>query len=165
MENNKFLAWIQARKKLLALIGGGILAFLILAVLIIGLVDGIWPWDGVKSYRKIFKPEPVATVTTAPLGQPGEAPTVQPPAEATENGAGEGQQGTNTPEATTGNPVIDGEPTGTDATVKEEVEIPTQPTPEEGGATEPTRGDTSSATDADASVSGNKIPGWGGGSN
>ena len=53
----------------------------------------------------------------------------------------------------------------TDATVKEEVEIPTQPTPEEGGATEPTRGDTSSATDADASVSGNKIPGWGGGSN
>ena len=133
------------KKKLALIIGSGVLAVLLLSMLIVGLVDGIWPWDGPAAYAKVFnfnaQEKPVDTATpTDPSEDNGE---VEPG---------------NTDSAVR-NPVIEG-----DEEVKTEVDLGNTGSSEENGEISGSDGnsaDTSSAPDADTSAAANQIPGWG----
>ena len=165
MDKQKLTTWIIA----------GLLALVVLCILIVGIFEGIWPWDGPKAYAKIFREDPPAaapaeTEPQAPEGEEEEAPIGDVP----------GSQGTNIP---TRNPVIEGESTTGGNNVQEEVELPENTgnsgntgntgsnegntgssegnTGSNEGNTENSGSDTSNAPDANTTVSGNKIPGWG----
>ena len=125
------------KKKLILMIGAGILALLLLCVLIVGIVDGIWPWNGPKAYAKIFKPQAQEPAVTEPATEP----TVETePTESDEGGE---------TDTTNRTPLLDGEKEDGSSDAKEEVDI--------SGNT----GDTTQVPDADATVSGSQIPGWG----
>ena len=139
------------KKKLALIIGGGVLAVLLLSMLIVGLVDGIWPWDGPAAYAKVFN----FTAQEKPLGT---AEPTDPSVDPTDGTVAPG----NTDSATR-NPVIEGEKIDGEE-VKSEVELgPNTGNNEESGEINntPNNGDTSKAEDADKTVSGNQIPGWG----
>ena len=140
------------KKKLALIIGSGVLAVLLLSMLIVGLVDGIWPWDGPAAYAKVFnftaQEKPVDTAT---------------PTDPTDEGNGEVEPG-NTDSAAR-NPVIEG-----DEEVKTEVDLGNNGNSEENGGgsadsgnsgNSGNSGDTSSAPDADTSAPATQIPGWG----
>lgn len=155
------------KKKLTLLIVGGILALVVLTVLIVGIFEGIWPWDGPKAYAKIFRSEPAqqpAATEPAPQTPAGDA------TEPSEEAPIPGNQGTSVPTPTTGNPVFDGESTTGKEDVKEEVELPGQTEGTTGGGEEtpvpPVSGEDGNNTGnqdptADANLAGNKVPGWG----
>lgn len=145
------------RKKLLILIGVGLLALILISILVVGIVDGIWPWDGPKAYAKIFQAEEETPAVTQP------APETEPTEE--EEPAGEtdsaGNQEGESTQPTEKNPVIDGEPIKGDNNVKEEVETGTNGNGNsgEGGSTEATTDNQD--PNADANLSGSQVPGWG----
>lgn len=154
------------KKKLTMLIVGGVLALVVLSILIVGIFEGIWPWDGPKAYAKIFRPDPTTPAVT-------ESTTPQPAGEETESpttGSVPGNQGTNVPAPTTGNPVIDGESTTGTGKVEEEVVVGGNTgstgsedgsTGSEDGSTGENSGSTGDTSDADATISGSSVPGWG----
>lgn len=151
------------KKKLILLIVAGVFALILLTVLIVGISDGIWPWDGPKAYAKVFKEAFTAPAATQPATEPSEEPTEAPEDETTEPS---GQEDPSQP--TTNNPVIDGEsPTG--GKVDEEVIVGGDTgsgnnSGENSGDNTGDGGNTGSGddmSDADATTPGNKIPGWG----
>ena len=134
------------KKKKILMISGISAAVLVLILVVIGLVDGIWPWHGVKAYGKLFDPngapaptEPVVTEPTeeiVPSGDENEGPDATVP---------------------TGDSLLSGENPDGSSKVKEEVEV--------GGNTgtgdNANSGESGTVSDADATVQGNQIPGWG----
>ena len=126
------------KKKLILMIGAGILALLLLCILVVGIVDGIWPWNGPKAYAKIFKPQTQEPAVTEPATEP----TVE--TEPTESDEGGNSDTTNR------TPLLDGEKEDGSSDVKAEVETGNN-----------TGGETTQVPDADATISGSQIPGWG----
>ena len=126
------------KKKLIRMIGAGVLALLLLCILVIGIVDGIWPWNGLKAYGKIFQPQTQEPAVTEPATEPTEE------AGPVESDEGEGGDSTTVPH----NPLLEGEKEDGSTEVKENVEVSGN-------------GGTTTAPDADATISGNQIPGWG----
>lgn len=129
------------KRKLILTIIGGIFALLLLCVLVVGLVDGIWPWHGVKAYGKIFDPDATPAVTEPVVTEPTEETE---PSESDEGGDSASISHT---------PVLEGENPDGSGSVKEEVEV--------GGNTGDNTGSEPTVPDADATIQGGKIPGWG----
>ena len=132
-------------KKKILMITGIVVAVLLLSLLVVGIVDGIWPWHGAKAYGKLFG----ATGNTPAATEPA----ATEPTEETEPVVDEeGGDSASIPHI----PVLDGENPDGSSNVKEEVDL--------GGNTGSETGDNSGASDApdaDATIQGNKIPGWG----
>lgn len=143
------------KKKLILLIVAGVFAVIVLAVLIVGISDGIWPWDGPKAYAKILKETFTAPDATQPSTESSEEPTEDPELEATQP-----TEENNTSQPTVGNPVIEGEsPTG--GKVDEEVVVGGNTVSGENSGDNGDGGSSGNLDDADASGSGAQIPGWG----
>ena len=55
------------KKKLILYASLALVGLILACILIVGLVDGIWPWDGVTAYRRVILPrrEIQTTETTA----------------------------------------------------------------------------------------------------
>lgn len=141
------------RKKLITLIAAGFAALILISILIVGIVDGIWPWDGPKAYGKIFKPKETVPVAT----QPTEPPATEPPVIEDESGEGSEGEGDVT-QPTSKDPLYAGEPTTGGNDVKEEVETGNGGNTGDSGNT----GSTGNQDpNADANVSGSQVPGWG----
>ena len=126
-------------KKKILMITGIVVAVLLLSLLVIGIVDCIW------AYGKLFG----ATGNTPAATEPA----ATEPTEETEPVVDEeGGDSASIPHI----PVLDGENPDGSSNAKEEVEL--------GGNTGSETGDNSGASDvpdADATIQGNKIPGWG----
>ena len=45
------------RKTLISLIVGSISALLLICILLVGILDGIWPWDGITAYNRLITSE------------------------------------------------------------------------------------------------------------
>ena len=150
------------RKKLIMLIAAGLVALILISILIVGIVDGIWPWDGPKAYGKIFKPKETAPVAT----QPTEPPTTEPPVIDDESGEGSEGEG-DTTQPTSKDPLYAGEPTTGGNDVKEEAETDTGNNSNTGNPGNSGEGDSNGETtgnqdpNADANLPGTKVPGWG----
>lgn len=149
------------RKKLIILIAVGIAALILISILIVGIVDGIWPWDGPKAYAKIFKPKETVPVATQPA--PETEPTVHVD-NVGEDNPELNQEGDST-QPTSKDPLYVGEPTTGGNDVKEEVETGTGNTGNAGNAGEGnSNGETTgNPDDADAAIDHKEtpIPGWG----
>lgn len=81
------------RKNLIALIAGCLAALLLICILLVGILDDIWPWDGVTAYSRLITGRTQATIgpkeTTAPTE---ETDPVTPLPEQQGGAAGEQQQ-------------------------------------------------------------------------
>lgn len=153
------------RKKLIVLIGIGFVALILISLLIIGIVDGIWPWNGFAAYGKIFQAEETpATTQPAPETEPSVPVDISGEDDPVVNQEGDSTQPTGK------NPVLDGEPVTGGNDVKEEVETDTGNngnTGNGGNTGNSGEGDSTGETtgnqdpNADANLAGSKVPGWG----
>ena len=163
------------RKTLIAAIAGSLAALLLLCILLVGVLDGIWPWDGIPAYGRLISNRAQATVgpkeTTAPTeatptgNQQGETPNnQQDPSKPT---IGEATQEVPPLLPNENNTDINTEVGG--VVIKPDGSIttgnntqPTTPTTgSTGEATENTTGNTGPTEEqADATIDAAQIPGW-----
>lgn len=144
----------MSRKNMILLIAGGIVALVLVCILVVGLVDGIWPWDGITAYSRLL--DPPTEPTTAPT-EP-EDPTDE---NAEGNAEGNNQQGgaIEQTQATVGTlPIED------DIQVGVDINGVTNPTGS-AGSTDSTEGSGEGSygeePEDDWTGSASQVPGWG----
>lgn len=50
------------RKEKITLIACGVAILFLICILVVGIVDGIWPWDGITAYGRLITSRPQATL-------------------------------------------------------------------------------------------------------
>lgn len=78
------------RKNLIALIAGCLAVLLLICILLVGALDGIWPWDGVTAYGRLITSRTQATVGPKETTAPTEESTS--PSAGNQQGAASGEQ-------------------------------------------------------------------------
>ena len=87
------------RKNLIALIAGCLAVLLLICILLVGFLDGIWPWDGITAYGRLIASRTQATIGPKETTAPTEESTT--PSAGNQQGAASGEQ-QETPKPTVG---------------------------------------------------------------
>lgn len=158
------------RKNLIALIAGCLAALLLICILLVGILDNIWPWDGVTAYSRLITGRTQNSIGPKETTAPTEEISSNAPQPGGEQGGAAGEQQADPSKPTVGEigqkpvpPTLPDEESDVKIEVGDVVIGPsgsTETTEGPSGSTETTGSSTPTEEKADAIIDASQIPGW-----